>query len=254
MREHPGLETPLRRLASDLAGAERLLDDGFTAPAESMQTIGPYRVLDIIGEGAFGVVYRCAQDVPVKRELAVKVLRPGAGDRHTLARFEAERHVLARLSHAAIAQVFDAGSLPDGRPWFAMEYVRGLPISTWCDQRGLGIDRGRSRAPCGGPGRGRRHRARRLDHLAPPQVAVGNPGGCVDEELWVGSAHRYVGVSVGGHSGMGDGGRRAGAARARPGGGRGGGARGLGSLAPPQVGPGTSADRPTLVRAGPGDV
>src|SRR5262249_44336442 len=139
VRGHPGLEIALRRLAGDLAGAERLLDDGYTRRTEELSAVGPYRVLASIGEGAFGVVYRCAQETPVRREVAVKVLRPGAGDRNTLARFEAERHLLARLNHPAIAQVFDAGSLPDGRPWFAMEYVRGLPISEWCDRHCLAV-------------------------------------------------------------------------------------------------------------------
>src|SRR5688572_984585 len=137
LREHPCHQAALRRLAHDLAGAERLLGLGFAAPAapghatEPMPAIGPYRVLRRIGEGAFGVVYLCAQETPVRREVAVKVLRPGAGDRHTLARFEAERNVLATLNHPAIAQVFDAGELADGRPYFVMEYVRGAPMTSW---------------------------------------------------------------------------------------------------------------------------
>jgi serine/threonine protein kinase len=105
-----------------------------------LPTIGPYRVLRVIGEGAFGIVHLCAQDAPVRREVAVKVLRPGAGDRQTLARFEAERHALATLSHPAIAQVFDAGALPDGRPYFVMEHVRGQPISSHCDGNRLGVE------------------------------------------------------------------------------------------------------------------
>ncbi|MCC6670310.1 MAG: serine/threonine protein kinase [Planctomycetes bacterium] len=140
VREHPGLEAPLRRLAGDLAGVERLLDAGFGAGGETPPAIGPYRVLRVIGEGAFGVVHLCAQDAPVRREVAVKVLRPGTGDRQTLARFEAERHLLAKLSHDRVAQVFDAGVLPDGRPYFVMEYVPGLPISTYCDRKCLGVD------------------------------------------------------------------------------------------------------------------
>ena len=140
VREHPQHEERLRRLATDLAGVERLLGAGYEAPPDPLLVIGPYRVLRVIGEGAFGVVYLCAQETPVRRDVAVKVLRPGAGDRHTLARFEAERHLLARLSHPAIAQVFDAGALPDGRPYFVMEHVRGLPITRHCDQHRLGVD------------------------------------------------------------------------------------------------------------------
>jgi serine/threonine protein kinase len=153
-RDHPAHARQLRRLAEDLAGAESLLEHGFGQrfdPALAAsgpdpftdapdRTLGPYRVLRMIGEGGFGVVYLCAQDAPVRRDVAVKLLRPGAGDRHTLARFEAERHVLATLQHPAIAQVFDAGALPDGRPYFVMEYVRGLPITEFCDRAALSID------------------------------------------------------------------------------------------------------------------
>src|SRR5262245_45700759 len=84
VRERQEFAAPLRRLAADLAGAERLLGSGFAGPDKPMAAIGPYRVLRVIGEGAFGVVHLCAQETPVRREVAVKVLRAGAGDRHTL--------------------------------------------------------------------------------------------------------------------------------------------------------------------------
>src|SRR5262249_44777208 len=129
----------------DLAGTELMLEQGFpaggSAPAEPEhpQTLGAYRVLRKLGEGAFGVVYLCAQPEPVRREIAVKVLRPGVGDRATLSRFDAERRVLATLSHPAIAQVHDAGTLPDGRPYFVMEHVLGRTITEHCDERCLDV-------------------------------------------------------------------------------------------------------------------
>ncbi|HLQ38548.1 MAG TPA: protein kinase [Planctomycetota bacterium] len=138
---HPAHADALRGLAQELADAERVLDLGFpdsepTAP----DSIGPYRVIRRLGEGAFGTVFLCAQAQPVQRQVAVKVMRPGSGDRQTLARFDAERQVLAQLNHPAIAQVFDAGTVPDGRPFFVMEYVAGQPIGGYCAQRQLAVD------------------------------------------------------------------------------------------------------------------
>ncbi|HEX5051935.1 MAG TPA: serine/threonine-protein kinase [Planctomycetota bacterium] len=94
----------------------------------------------MLGEGAFGIVYLCEQHAPIQREVAIKLLRPGAGDRGTLSRFDAERRFLARLHHPAIAQIFDTGLLPDGRPWFIMEHVRGVPITEYCDRAELAIE------------------------------------------------------------------------------------------------------------------
>jgi serine/threonine protein kinase len=140
VRTHPQLAAPLRTLAADLAGVDRLLGPSLTADPDAVVAIGAYRVQRVLGSGAFGVVYLCAQDTPVRREVAVKVLRPGAGDRQTLLRFAAERHVLATLNHSAIAQVFDAGELADGRPYFVMEYVRGAPLTSYCDERSLDVE------------------------------------------------------------------------------------------------------------------
>ena len=138
---HPAHADDLQRHAEDLAGADRLLDRGFGGKAmEHPVAIGDYRVGRVLGEGAFGVVYLCLQESPIHREVAVKVLRPGAGDRNSLQRFEAERHFLGRMSHPAITQVFDAGLLPDGRPYFVMEHVRGLPITKYCDEHSLPIE------------------------------------------------------------------------------------------------------------------
>lgn len=137
-RQHPNHAAALRQLYRELRGADRLLQDNLSGvTADEPATIGNYRVVRRLGDGAFGVVYLCAQTVPIERQVAVKVLRPGAGNRQTLARFEAERQVLARMNHPAIAQVFDAGALPDGRPYFVMEYVDGLPITSFCEKHRL---------------------------------------------------------------------------------------------------------------------
>ncbi len=97
-------------------------------------TIGPYRLGDIIGEGGMGVVYLAEQTEPFRRRVALKIVRPGHDHASLLARFDNERQALALMEHPAIAQVYDAGTTSDGRPYFAMEYVSGLPITTYCDR------------------------------------------------------------------------------------------------------------------------
>jgi len=135
---HPQHASALRRLSGDLGGVERLLGGDETVRlAEALVRIGDYRVIRRLGEGAFGVVYLCAQDEPLVRQVAIKVLGPGAGDERTLRRFAAERQMLATLNHPAITQVFDAGVLPDGRPFFVMEYVDGPTIRQYCTERAL---------------------------------------------------------------------------------------------------------------------
>jgi len=96
-------------------------------------TIGPYRILQLIGEGGFGFVYMAQQSAPVKRKVALKVIKPGMDSRQVVARFESERQALAMMDHPNIARVFDAGATPTGRPYFAMELVRGVPITEYCD-------------------------------------------------------------------------------------------------------------------------
>ena len=100
--------------------------------------IGPYKLLEQIGEGGFGVVFLAQQDRPVRRRVAVKVLKVGMDTREVVARFEAERQALAMMDHPHIAKVFDAGSTASGRPYFVMEYVRGLPITDHADRHRLG--------------------------------------------------------------------------------------------------------------------
>src|SRR5262249_29168331 len=96
--------------------------------------LGPYKLLEEIGEGGFGVVFLAEQSAPVRRRVALKVLKPGMDSKQVVARFEAERQALALMDHPHIARVFDGGTTPEGRPYFVMELVRGIPITGYCDQ------------------------------------------------------------------------------------------------------------------------
>ena len=102
--------------------------------------LGPYRILERIGEGGMGVVYLAEQDPPLARRVAIKLARNAIRDGRALARFESERQTLAVMNHPNIARVFDAGSAPDSRPFFVMEYVAGESITDFCDSRQLGIE------------------------------------------------------------------------------------------------------------------
>jgi eukaryotic-like serine/threonine-protein kinase len=96
--------------------------------------IGSYKLLEQIGEGGFGVVFMAEQQQPVRRKVALKVLKPGMDTRQVVARFEAERQALALMDHPNIAKVFDGGQTAAGRPYFVMELVKGVPITEFCDQ------------------------------------------------------------------------------------------------------------------------
>jgi serine/threonine protein kinase len=95
--------------------------------------VGPYKLLEQIGEGGFGVVFLAEQTQPVRRKVALKILKPGMDTKQVIARFEAERQALALMDHPNIARVFDGGSTPSGRPYFVMELVKGVPITEFCD-------------------------------------------------------------------------------------------------------------------------
>src|SRR5437660_1499028 len=101
--------------------------------------IGPYKLLEVIGEGGFGVVFMAEQTQPVRRKVALKVLKPGMDTRQVIARFEAERQALAIMDHPNIAHVFDGGETSARRPYFVMELVRGVPITDFCDQNYLPV-------------------------------------------------------------------------------------------------------------------
>ena len=102
--------------------------------------VDSYKLLGVLGEGGFAVVYLAEHQGPVKRRVALKVIKPGMDTKQVIARFEAERQALALLKHPNIAQVFDAGKTQTGRPYFVMEHVRGLSLTQHCDQEKLGIE------------------------------------------------------------------------------------------------------------------
>lgn len=102
--------------------------------------VGPYKILQLIGEGGFGYVYMAQQSHPVKRKVALKIVKPGMDTKQVIGRFETERQALAMMDHPNIARVYDAGATPTGRPYFVMELVRGEPITQYCDSANLTTD------------------------------------------------------------------------------------------------------------------
>jgi len=102
--------------------------------------IGPYRILQTLGEGGMGVVYEAEQTAPVRRRVALKVVRAGYDSRQIVARFEAERQALAVMDHPNIARVYEAGTTEEGLPYFAMELVKGTPITEYCDTQKLSTE------------------------------------------------------------------------------------------------------------------
>ena len=105
--------------------------------AQTGTVIGPYKLLQPIGEGGMGTVYMAEQTQPVRRTVALKLIKAGMDSRQVLARFGAERQALALMDHPNIAKVFDAGTTDTGRPYFVMELVKGIPITRFCDERRL---------------------------------------------------------------------------------------------------------------------
>jgi len=102
--------------------------------------LGRYQLLSVLGEGGMGMVYLAEQEGQIRRKVALKVIKPGMDSKRVIARFETERQALALLDHPGIAQVYDAGTTPTGRPYFVMEHVRGLPITDYCDRHKLTIE------------------------------------------------------------------------------------------------------------------
>jgi serine/threonine protein kinase len=117
-------------------------DPGETASCESVSEgsgtkIGPYRLMEQVGEGGFGLVFVAEQQEPVRRKVALKIIKPGMDTREVIARFEAERQALALMDHPNIAKVLDAGTTDSGRPYFVMELIRDVPIVEYCDNQVL---------------------------------------------------------------------------------------------------------------------
>src|SRR5262245_18668389 len=107
-------------------------------PAEGPGTvIGPYKLIEQIGEGGMGTVWMAQQTEPVKRLVALKLIKAGMDSKQVIARFEAERQALALMDHANIAGVLDAGTTSAGRPYFVMDLVKGVPITKYCDEHHL---------------------------------------------------------------------------------------------------------------------
>ncbi len=106
-------------------------------PLAPPERIGPFQILHVIGEGGFAMVYLAQQEEPLRRQVALKVLKPGLDTRATLARFETERQALAVMNHVGIARIYDAGATEQGRPYFVLEFVDGEPITEYCDRREL---------------------------------------------------------------------------------------------------------------------
>ncbi len=113
-------------------GAARLGATGAEEIAPGTR-IGPYRIERPLGEGGMGRVYEASQETPVRRRVALKLIKLGMDTREVVRRFEAERQALARMDHGSIAKVFDAGATREGRPYFVMELVSGPPITAFCD-------------------------------------------------------------------------------------------------------------------------
>jgi serine/threonine protein kinase/WD40 repeat protein len=112
--------------------------EGFDPIVERPGTvIGPYKLMELVGEGGFGLVFVAEQQEPVRRKVALKIIKPGMDTREVIARFEAERQALALMDHPNIARVLDAGTTDSGRPYFVMELVKGIPIIDYCDQQQL---------------------------------------------------------------------------------------------------------------------
>jgi serine/threonine protein kinase len=159
LAEACGGDTALKKRIEALLSAHEQVDDVLDIPADSPghthfdellaistgqdparpitegpgTRIGPYKIVEAIGEGGMGIVFKAEQETPVRRTVALKVIKPGMDTASVVRRFEAERQALALMDHDNIAKVFDAGITDSGRPYFAMELVSGVPITEFCD-------------------------------------------------------------------------------------------------------------------------
>ena len=140
------LDEPTAPLGGSGGGASRDPDSasGFSthesaSTARAGDAVGPYKLVSKIGEGGFGEVWMAERREPFTQRVALKLIKPGMDSRSVVARFEQERQALAVMNHPHIAKVLDGGLTKEGRPYFAMEYVKGEPITEFCDARKLGV-------------------------------------------------------------------------------------------------------------------
>ncbi|MCP3918350.1 MAG: serine/threonine protein kinase [bacterium] len=141
-RGDAGLEGRMRKLVAAHEKAEEALGAGsmtLGGPLADPEQIGPFRILERVGEGGMGVVYIAEQSEPVRRKVALKVIKPGMDSAEVIARFESERQALALMTHPGIARIFDGGATDAGLPYFVMEYVPGLSITDYCVKRRLSV-------------------------------------------------------------------------------------------------------------------
>jgi serine/threonine protein kinase/Tfp pilus assembly protein PilF len=135
-----GRETELSPQPLTAGFRQAILEVGqLNKPFGSLEQIGAYRVLEVIGEGGMGVVYKAEQRHPIRRVVALKLIKLGMDTREVIARFEAERQALAMMDHPNVAKVHDAGCTETGRPYFVMEFVPGEPITRYCDRHKLTV-------------------------------------------------------------------------------------------------------------------
>ncbi len=138
LRAHEQADAPLDKPAAGLPARTLVVNTAMIQPTEKAgDKIGRYKLLQQIGEGGCGVVYMADQEEPVRRRVALKVIKLGMDTKQVIARFEAERQALALMDHPNIAKVLDAGATEAGRPYFVMELVRGIRITDYCDQNNL---------------------------------------------------------------------------------------------------------------------
>src|SRR5262245_34470927 len=143
----PGLRQEVEALLSAYADAGSFLESPAVPPRDILDLrpaaerpgtmIGPFKLLQQIGEGGMGVVWRAEQTQPVQRKVALKVIKPGMDSKQVVARFEVERQALAVMDHVNIARVYDGGATEAGLPYFVMELVHGVPITQYCDDHQL---------------------------------------------------------------------------------------------------------------------
>src|SRR5262249_13475029 len=146
LREACGDDQDLHRRVSALLQAQAEIGSFNEAPAHTVDrpitespggVVGPYKLLEAIGEGGMGTVWMAQQTEPVKRLVALKLVKAGMDSEQVIARFEAERQALALMDHPNIAKVLDGGTTNTGRPYFVMDLVKGVPITGYCDQHCL---------------------------------------------------------------------------------------------------------------------